>query len=263
MAMHDFLVRSFRDGDEQAIIELFNNVYGRYGGFVPRTAEYWRWCCLERPDVERDGIFLVFGCGRLCGYLVAGSSGNIWEFCVADNDREAAGVLLGEAVSYLDRVGVCSVNINVPSDTAIVEVLREAGFGEVDPVDAMFVTTLNPAALVREMVTPQEKVLVKRFDDEFGIRLRDVPYGVATEFSVKIRNSSVGVVEGFPVEPSIVVELRFVDLLSVLFGGSNAGQLFLTGKMRVRPFWKLRKVLTLLSAIGLKSSWFFPLSDLV
>jgi hypothetical protein len=261
--MDGFSVRSFRDGDELAIVELFNNVYGRYGGFVPRTVEYWRWCCLERPDVERDGIFLVFGYGRLCGYLVAGSSGSIWEFCVADDDKEAAEILLREAVSYLDRAGVSSVNINIPGDAAVVEVLRKAGFGEVDPVDAMFVTTLNPAALVRAMVTPQEEVLVKRFDDEFGIRLRDVPYGVTKEFSVKIRNSSVGVVEGFPVEPSVVVELRFADFLSVLFGGSNAGRLFLTGKMRIKPFWKLRAVLTLLSTVRLRSEWFFPLSDFV
>src|SRR4030042_6661610 len=104
MSMHGLSVRTFRNGDEPAIVELFNNVYRGYGGFVPRTVEYWRWCCLKRPDVERNGIFLAFDSERLCGYLVAGSSGNIWEFCVADNDRDIAKTLLSEALDYLEKV---------------------------------------------------------------------------------------------------------------------------------------------------------------
>jgi len=253
-------VRTFRDGDEEDIVGLFNEVYREYGGFVPRTVEYWRWCCLKRPDVERDGVFLAFDGGRLCGYLVAGSSGNIWEFCVADGEREAVGVLLGEAVRYLEGVGVSSVNVNVPSGACVVEGLREAGFGEV-PAEKMFVTTLSPAALFQALVTSRRGEFVGRFDDEFAVRLRDVPFEVGKEFSVKIRGVAVEVVEGFPSEPSVVVELGFMDLLSVLFGGSGAGRLFLAGKLRVRPFRKLGAVLRFLSAASLRGSWFFPLSD--
>ena len=258
--MCGLFMRTFKDGDEPAIVELFNNVYNRYGGFVPRTAEYWRWCCLERPDVERDGVFLAFGGERFLGYLVAGSSGSIWEFCVANDDREVARALLGEAMSYLEKVGVSSVSINVPSRAGVVEALRKAGFGEVFAAK-MFVTTLNPAVLVQALVTPRKKVLMEKLDDEFGVQLREVPYSASKEFSVKIHIASVEVAEGFPAEPSVVVELRFMDLLSVLFGNSSAGRLLLTGKMRVRPFRKSSAVLTLLSAIRLKNSWFFPLSD--
>ena len=253
-------VRTFENGDEPAIVELFNNIYSRYGGFVPRTVEYWRWCCLERPDVERDGVFLAFDGERFCGYLVAGSSGSIWEFCVADDDRKVARALLGEAVSYLEKVGVSSVSVNVPSGAGVVEVLRKAGFGEVFAAK-MFVTTLNPATLVQALVTPRKEALMEKLDDEFGVQLRDVPYGASKEFSVKIHSVSAEVAEGFPKESSVVVELRFMDLLLVLFGNSSAGRLLLTGKMRVRPFWKSGAVLTLLSAIRLRNSWFFPLSD--
>lgn len=260
MSMCGLSVRTFKDGDEPGIVELFNNVYSKYGGFVPRTVEYWRWCCLERPDVQRDGVFLAFDGGRFCGYLVGGSSGSIWEFCVADDDRNVESALLGAALGYLEKLGVSSVSLNVPSGTGVVEALREAGFGEVCAAK-MFVTTLNPAALVQALVVPRREALMEKLDDDFGVQLRDVPYGASKEFSVRVHSVSVEVAEGFPMRPSVVVELKFMDLLSVLFGNSSAGRLLLTGKIRVRPFWKSRAALSLLSTVRLKSSWFFPLSD--
>lgn len=260
--MCSLFVRTFNEGDEPSIVELFNSVYHSYGGFAPRTVEYWRWCCLERPDIEKKGIFLAFDGERLRGYLVAGSSGNVWEFCVSDDDREAAGVLLSEAMNYFEKISVSFVNVNVPSGTDAVDVLREAGFDEV-PAMKMFVTTLNPAVLIQALITPRKNVVVNGFDDEFGVRLRDTPYGVSKDFSVKIENGSVEVAEGFSAKPSIVVELGFMDILSVLLGGSSMGRLFLSGRIRVRPFWKFGAVLRLMWTIQLRSSWFFPLSDFI
>lgn len=256
------LVRTVRDGDEPAIVELFNRVYRRYGGFVPRTVEYWRWCCLERPDVKKDGVFLAFDGGNLSGYAVAGSSGNIWEFCVADGDEKAADALLVEAVNYLEKTGVSSVNVNVPGDAAFTKSLRKAGFGEVPSLE-MFVTTLNPAALVDALVTSRKQSFVGRFDDELAVRLHDVPYGVSKEFSVRIRDASVEIAEALTAKPSIIVDLGFSDFLSVLFGGSSVSRLFLSGKIKVKPLRKLFAVLALLSAIRLEGKWFFPLSDFI
>ena len=260
--MSDLTVRTFSEGDEPAIVELFNRVYGEYGGFVPRTVEYWHWCCLERPDVKRDGILIAFDGERICGYIVAGSSGNIWEFCVVDDNREIGRALLDEAMIYLEKVGASSVNVNMPRDASIIESLQEIGFS-IAPAGGMFVTTLYPARLVQALVTPRKKVLVERFDDEFSFRLRVMPNSVGKTFSVKIHETVVEVIEGFPSEPSIVVELELVHLLSVLFGGSSAARLLFTGKMRVKPFRKFGVVLKLLSTLCLKSPWFFPLSDLI
>jgi hypothetical protein len=257
--MSSYSVRTFRAGDEEGVVELFNRVYGGYGGFVPRTVEYWRWCCLERPDVEEDGIFLAFRDERLCGYLVAGSTGNIWEFCVAEEEKEAAKALLDEGVNHLERVGASSVNINVPHNAGIVEDLLNAGFGEI-PAEKMFVTTLNPVALVRALVSSRKEELAGN-DGAFVFRLHEVPYGVEAEFSVKVNGEKVEVSKGFPSVPSVVVELDFMDLLSVLFEGTSPSKLLLTHKMKVRPFWKFRAILSFMSAIRLRGSWYFPLSD--
>jgi len=243
-------------------MRLFDQVYGGYGGYVPRTVEYWRWCCLQRPDVEEDGVFVVSeeGIGGLVGYAVVGSSGNIWEFCVADGKKEGARVLLAEAVKYLEGVGVSSANVNVPCNADVAEVLVEAGFGEV-PAERMFVTSLSPAVLLQAFVGSWKGDEMDGFDDVLGFRLRDVPFGVGGEFSVKARGGVVEVDEGFPSDASVVVEMGFMDFQSVLFKGSGVSRLFLAGKMRVKPFRKFGVVLRFLGAVRLNCSWFFPLSD--
>lgn len=255
-------VRGFRNGDESAIVELFNNVYGKYGGVVPRTVEYWTWCCLERPDVKRDGILLTFNEKQLCGYVVAGLSGHIWEMCVRNDNTAVIRALLHAAVSYLENAGVPSVSVNVPRNTGATEILREAGFSQA-PAGGMFVTTLSPARFVHALATPQREVLVKQFDEEFSFQLHKVPFGVAKNFYVKIHAAAVEVSEGLTPEPAIVVELELADLVSVLFGDVNATRLLVTGKMRVKPLWKFRRVLKLLSTLRLHGPWFFPLSDLI
>lgn len=260
MRQHHLHVRKFRDGDELAIVQLFNSTYHEYGGFVPRTVEYLRWCCLERPDVEREGVFLAFDGERLCGYLVAGSSGNIWELCVEDDDREVARILIDEAVSHLEKMGVSSVSVNIPRNSRIIEEVHEASFNEV-PAPRMFFTTLSPAALVRALAIPRKEVLAERLEDNFSIHLRDVPYGTDEKFSVEIHNSCVEVIEGFPAKPSVTVELKFKDFLLILSGGPSSVRMLLNGKMKIHPFWKSRAVVILLSAMRLKNPWFFPLSD--
>lgn len=257
--MCGFSVRTFREGDESGIVEFFNGVYGKCGGFVPRTVEYWRWCCLSRPDVKEEGVFLAFNGERLCGYLVAGISGNIWEYCAQEGEKEAARALLTEAVTYLENMGVSSVNVNALSGGKVVENLVEAGFSEI-PAERMFITTLNPAALVRALVSSW-KQRNAGLVEVFGFRLHAVPFGVRSEFSVKIQGEAVDVTEGLPPEPSVIVDLGFMDFLSVIFGGSNANRLFLARRIRVKPFRKWRAVSGFLSAIRPVGSWFFPLSD--
>ena len=257
--MSSYSVRTFKTGDEEDIIELFNRVYGEYGGFVPRTVEYWRWCCLERPDVKKDGVFLAFASDRLRAYIVAGTSGNLWEFCVDEDDREVAKVLLDQALKYLESLEVSSVNINVPRDAEIVASLREAGFGEL-PAERMFVSALNPAALVRALVSPSQGRIVSE-DYQLSFKLREVPYGVDTGFSVKADGRKVEVSEGSPSVPAVVVELEFMDLLSILFEGASPRRLLLARRIKVRPFWKFNVVLGFLSAVRLRGSWYFPLSD--
>jgi hypothetical protein len=253
-------VRNFSNGDEKLIVELFNEAHAGYGGYVPRTVEYWRWSCLKRPDVDERGVFLAFDGQKLRGYIVAGSSGNIWEYCVANGEEQAARALLAEALKYLEAVGVSSANVNVPCRADVVDALVEAGFGEVR-AERMFITTLSPASLLRALLPSTKETLLDESNDHFTVRLHHTPLGVESEFSVSVRRGSVEVVEGPPPEHTVVLDLAFMDFLSVIFEGSSARRLLLARKLRIKPFWKLRAALKFLSAVRLTDSWFFPLSD--
>lgn len=99
-----YKVRNFEDGDEIEFVRLFERVYADYGGFVLKTPEYWRWCCLERPDVKRDGIFVVVGEDeKVVGYVVVRRSGNNWELCYdrGFDGEKIVSLLLDEATRYL------------------------------------------------------------------------------------------------------------------------------------------------------------------
>lgn len=258
--MCGYLVRTFREGDERSVVKLFNETYAEYGGFVPRTMEYWRWCCLERPDVERNGIILVFDGEQLCGYVVVGSSGNIWEFCV-DGDREpVASILLHEAMKYLEGLGVSSVNVNVPLDEALARVLVKAGFAQV-PVERMFASTLSSRALISELVAGESKKIAGLSDEEIAFKLERVPFGVKDSFSVKMLGGEVEVYDGLPRSPTIIVNADFGVFLSVLFGVLSPYRPLFGRKLKVKPFWKTRTVLKFLSSVCVRGPWFFPLSD--
>jgi hypothetical protein len=245
-------------GDEDKVSRLFNEVYEAYGGFVPRTAEYWRWSCLHRPDVREDGVFLACNgeTGEVCGYAVVGLTGNVWEFCVGGEKDEAASILLREVLKYLEAAGASSVNMNVPDDFVIEQVLEREGFARVSP-DRMFVSTLDPFALLSALISGKKGM----GDERVVFELKDSPLGVENRLWVETHKGEMAVVKGSSQSPSIAVKTEFVTFLSVLFGVSSAYRAFLAGKIRVRPFWKAGKVLSFFSTARLKDSWFWPLSD--
>jgi hypothetical protein len=258
-----YFVRTFRDGDEEAVVRLFNEVYSGHGGFVPRTVEYWRWCCLKRPDVDLRGVFVVSDgqSGAPVGYAVVGTSGNIWELCAAGDDtRQVASLLLDQCVKYLGDLGVSSVNVNVPSDAYLDAAFVKSGFARV-PAERMFLSTLNPSELFSALVADRKEQLVGRLNEDIAFRLKEVPFGVEDDFSVSLHGDKLAVTRGSQGSPEVVVTVDFRGLLSVLFSGVNPYRLLLAGRLRVKPFWKARAVLRFLSLVRVGGSWFFPMSD--
>jgi len=70
-------LRTYRRGDGEALISLFNRVYENFAGFVPRTLEYWSWCVLSHPDLSEEGIVVAINAGRVVGYAAIERSGNV------------------------------------------------------------------------------------------------------------------------------------------------------------------------------------------
>jgi hypothetical protein len=256
--MGEYVVRRFKDGDETAIVRLFNEVYEKFGGFLPRTVEYWRWCCLRRPDVVNDGIFLVCDheMEKVYGYAVAGLNGNVWEFCASGDKERVASILLKEVVKYLEATDVSSVNINVPDDEVFNRAFVQEGFARVPP-ERMFVSALSPRELLSAMVTGKKV----QFDEEIAFEFLNAPLGVEKVISVKIHDGQITVIGGSSQSATIVVRSAFTSFFSMLFGVSSLYWPFLVGKIRVSPFWKIGKVMSFVNAARLHVSWFWPMSD--
>lgn len=257
VSLAEYAVRCYEKGDEKEIVRLFNQVYGAYGGFVPRTEEYWRWCCLLRPDVTEDGILLVREeeTKRLCGYAVVGLNGDVWEFCAGDDRGRVASTLLAGIIKYLESAGVSSVRINVPDEVVLDRVLEEEGFARIR-LERMFVSTLSPRALLSALVGKKEL----QFNEEIAFEFQDAPPGVEN-VSVRIHGGMITISDGLSESATVVVKCRFLVLLSVLFGVSSLRRAFLAGRIHVKPFWKASEVLRFLNFARLRSPWFWPLGD--
>lgn len=258
----EYKVRTFQDGDEVEILRIFEDCYYEYAGYVVRTPEYWRWCCLERPDVSRNSVFVVID--RLetpVGYAVVGKSGNVWELSVnkASNVEEIAKLLLKAAIDFTLKSGASSVSLHAPiEDEAIRAVCNKLGFDENKPPD-VFVSVLDFKRLFLLLAKDQKEQL-KQVNEDVEVRLRGAPTWMASRIGLKIRNGNVRILEEVQ-KPTVSIELDTITLSKLLLQQENSFFMWLRGRVSVKPFWKIRSVLKLFSLLNMKASWFTPLSD--
>jgi hypothetical protein len=255
--MGQYYVRPYRDGDEEEAARLFNQRYLAYGGFVPRTGEYWLWSCLHRPDVSREGVFFVSeeGTQNVCGYAVVGATGDIWEFCAGCDEELVSSMLLKEIARYVDSLGISSMSINVPDDEILCRVLVREGFSRV-PAERMFVSTMSLVNLLSKLSVDR-----KLDSEEINFVFDNVPFGVEKTVSVKVNDGEVSVAEGFLKSAPVTVRMEFASFLSILFGTANVRRELIRGRMRVKPFWKVMEVTGFLRRMRLQNVWYWPLSD--
>lgn len=257
----EYSIRAFLDGDEDNIIKLFNECYGGLAGYCLRTPEYWRWACLERPDVERKGVMVALHPTNklMVGYVVAGKSGNIWELGYKKNgdERAIAQVLLEAALEYLTANGASEVKLQVPAeDHAVKDASIELGFSMARPTDA-HVSVLDFKALTSLLASRASR----GFKTAVGlarIRLTDAPSWVNPEFTI---GNPKDIKEGNGKKTRILAETDVSTFSSMLLGRSSPFSMWLRGRVKVRPFWRIRAFAKLVSAISLKEKWFIPLSD--
>gem|GEM_PF-1376612 len=258
----EYYVRTYRDGDEEEILRLFEKCYGKYVGYVLRTPEYWRWCCLERPDVDARSVFLAVNRSneRIVGYSAVGKSGNIWELSVNQqgDSEEIAELLLNEASDWLVHMEASEINLHVPiHDEGIRAACRKLGFGECR-APGVFVSVLDFPRLIREMAMRQKDAL-KSMDGIVEFCLKDAPTWMSSRFGLRVDGGHVEIVEEVQ-KPTISVETDTVTLAEMLLQKKSLLSVLIRGKVRVRPFWRFWSFLKLFSVFNVEG-WFTPLSD--
>lgn len=257
-----YVARTYREGDETELVQLFNRVYEGFAGFVPRTLEYWRWCCLNRPDVEDEGIVIVNDGKKIIGYGVVGKTGNIWELCYdsAYKGEEIVSTILEWAVNYLESTGGDSIILNASLDDHLLrDMCLRFGFAETNP-PFMFLSVLDFPEFIREVLSWKREKL-REYDEELLIKVRNSPLWYGGNITVKIRNGDISVEGGTNGDPGVVVEADVPTIVSCILGTRGLLKAFLGLKLRIRPFWKSLKILKLFSLLRIKDPWFSPGAD--
>jgi len=260
--LNEYYIRTFRQRDEVELAQLFNRIYVNFAGFVPRTPQYWVWCCLMRPDVNKESVVIVNKEKDIVGYAVVGESGNIWELCYDPqyNGKIIVSKLLNWAIKYLEKVRSDYIVLDAPiKDDVVREVCQELNLTETTP-SSMFVSILDFPKLICAILVNKKEML--DIDGLFWFRLKGCPSWCNNSFGINIRAKKVSVIEKIVDRPEILIDTDIFTLTSYIFGTENILKVIITSKMRFHPFWKIRKFLNLFSLLRIKHSWFRPRADL-
>jgi hypothetical protein len=254
-------LRSYSPGDEDSIIELFNIQNMGLGGFVPRTAEYWRWCCLQRPDVAAQGIQVAEKEGRLVGYIVVGNRGDVWEFCY---DRRFGGetvasCLLEYALNYVRKLGNDSIVLNAYSDDQTVrKVCRRLGFAE-SPSEPVFLSVLDLPELILAIL---EARIRKEYKGEvFWFHLRNCPPWIADSFGIMLTKNGAVILEKPNHSSQVTLDVEMSSLVAIMLGNKSVFRELLSSRIRLGHFWNVFKAIRFLSLLKVKSKWSMPRAD--
>jgi hypothetical protein len=259
-----YSVRTFLDGDEVALVQLFEKAYLNYGGYTKKTPACWRWNCLERPDVERNGIILALDnkTKEIVGYVVAGKSGYVWELSYDPqcDGKQVLSLLLNEAATYIEGAGGSSVNFNAPQkDVLIRRVCKQHGFVASEP-SKMFLSVLNFQSLFSSLAENKTNELTKKYNESLLIKIRDAPSWLDDAIFMKIDQLGVVVAKEAQVH-SIQLHTDYITLFSVLFGKRSSRNAFIHAKFKIKPWSKILTALKLINDLRVKADWFYPLSD--
>jgi len=259
-----YSVRTFMDGDEIAIVQLFENAYGNYGGYTIKTPEDWRWCCLQRPDVERKGILVALdkGSREIVGYVVAGKSGYLWELSYdpQHDGEQIVSLLLDKATTYIEAAGASSVNFNAPRKDAIIKrASKKLGFADSEPPQ-MFLSVLNMQRIISLLANNKANELTTRYNETILIKIKDAPFWVGDTIFMQI--NQVGITVGDEAQAyTTQLQTDYITLSSILFGNTSPFNAFIRAKLKIKPLSKTLTVLKLLSNLQIKTEWTYPLSD--
>lgn len=235
-----------------------------YGGYTKKTPECWRWSCLERPDVERNGIMVAIdnNSKEIVGYVVAGKSGYVWELSCDPqcNGEQVVSLLLDEATTYIEAAGGSSVNFNAPQkDVFIRRVCKKHGFVASEP-PKMFLSVLNFQSLFSSLAENKTNELTKKYSESLLIKIRDAPSWVDDAIFMKINRLGV-VVANEAQAHTIQLQTDYITLFSMLFGKRSSLNAFIHVKLKIKPWSKILTALKLINDLRVKADWFYPLSD--
>ncbi|MFQ6095599.1 MAG: GNAT family N-acetyltransferase [Candidatus Bathyarchaeia archaeon] len=261
-------VRSFREGDAEALTSLFNRYYQSYAGFSERTVEHWKWCCLGQPDIGVEGLLIATEDDDIVGYAAVGrpktvgGGFHIHELCydAERNGREIVSKLLEDVLRHAQQNGGTGISLEAPSDDSILrEVCLQLGLSKRwgrRPAYAVVAIDM-PGLLTKIMMSRVKNLAAGRLG--FAINLVDL----SPPNYVVVRNDGdrISVSTEASAKPRLTIETDYATMTRLIFGSDSALSAVLGGRVRIRPLWASLRGIKILSKLRLETPWFIPRTD--
>jgi GNAT superfamily N-acetyltransferase len=266
---HDrFSVRAFRPGDEEVIASMFNRTHAHLGGFVPRTAEYWRWAVLERPGVQPAGIHLAeSSSGEPLGFAVLGPGVTALGLVVdsslpARRRARVAEALVAALEQGARQRGYDMLCFSLPgSDRVLGRVLARHGYRGEHP-EALQLVFVDVVAYLNDMLHHRAASLPRDLRTLLLV-LSPGQYRFRPHATVLLKLDQVSVAVANPPADAAdcTISTDMSTLAEMLFGRLEIREAVARKRLDIRPAPLAEAAVALLQALAIRAPWYSPPPD--
>lgn len=261
-------IRHYRPGDEEHLVALWNLAYARYGGYVPRTVEYWQWCLLERPGVTTQDIFILEHAADVLAYGVLGPDGCVLELAVNPNlstrKQTKAVNALQTALEQRSRLrGDETIQFLVPhTNEPICRALRLAGYSE-EATESLNMTIVDPAGLIKRILQHRVAQIPASWSPTFLLKIKPGYYRFSPCSRLCIQIGTPVIIDDSPVveKADFTVDSDLSTLTDLIFKRTTFEEAVHSGCITVWPVSGIRDVGNLMSLLALECLWYTPVAD--
>jgi hypothetical protein len=274
------VLRRYQPGAESELVELWNRTHALYGGHVPRTVDYWRWCILARPGVEADDVIILAAdeeAAPVVAYGVLGPGAAVLELAIDDGlvgeEREAVAARLVEALEDRCRVrGDEAIAMELPgNDGPLGRAMVAAGYRP-EATGSRQLVIVDLALLLEELLAHRAPRLPHGWSPSFRVEIEPGAYHFCPQRRLLVRvgpPAQVTVLEGEgaaggdPAAASADCRLRtdISTLTDLIFNRVEVEAVLAGSDLTVEPAERAQDVRTLLNLLVVKSSWYTPNAD--
>lgn len=267
------MIRCYQSGDENSLTELWESAHADFGGYVPKTPEYWKWCIVDRPGVEPEDILILEHGERVVAYAVLaqkkdanGYIGTVLEFAIEPSlstrkRKFFVNKLIVEIEKRSRYRGDELLNLMVPSkDTAVVSALEKAGY-RAEALDVFQLVIVDLVLLLKLILDQRKNSLPAGQSSSFRFAIQPGYYRYCPYESVRIELGPEPEVEESTSNADYTVYTDLSTLTDIIFRRSNFNNAVKNNSMNIKPEDGTEAVRSLFQVLSLKSDWYLPTVD--
>ena len=267
-------VRTYRHGDEQSLVELWARAYSDYGGHVPKTPEYWRWCVVDRPGIEAEDIVLLESGSTLVAYGVlgrkdspVGPGGSVLELAVEPSLPAAERSLsLAQLIAVLEERsrarGDEIFEVSVPdTEQFMVRALEAADF-KPEKSDSLQLVIVDLIGLIRKILARRTAEITAMPARSFALTVEQEEYRSLPLGRIRISFSGADVsVEESGEDADHEAILNLPSLLSLIFRREDVESLLRSAAIRLQSPTESVPFADMLRLLAIRGNWYTPWVD--